>query len=323
MAVMREPENALVLVPVDDDRVAGAFARILADLNSPESLRAYREEWRRFGVYLAGRGLVALTARTLDVQTYLLGLRSAGKKASTRARALAVIRAVYSALAREGVLAGANPAREARNPKGDVGALRTPWLSEEELTQFLGTTPGTGFTAQRDYLICVTLAMTGLRRAEVARIACEDFEPADPNGDRRLRAQTKGGKHGEIKLVAPLAIAFDDWCKAWGIANGPVFRRSVNSLRAVGVGTVRNAVKRQAAFAGFVDDVKFTPHAFRRSLATIADQRGVPKDVIQRGLLHSKSATTERYMKLGHAPKAPADAMIDMLPVRFGKRREE
>jgi integrase len=320
---MREPEpaeTAIVLLPEDDQRVAGAFARILADLGSPESLRAYREEWRRFGAYLTARGITALAAKTFDVQTYLLGLRTAGKKSSTRARALAVIRAVYAALAREGVLTGANPAREAKNPKGDVGALRTPWLSEEELTQFLAAAPGTSFTSQRDYLISMTLAMTGLRRAEVARIAVEDFEPPDPNGDRRLHVRAKGGKHGTIKLVAPLAEALDAWRNEHGITGGAVFRRSIRGQLAVGVGTVRNAVKRQAALAGFAaDDAKFTPHAFRRSLATIADQRGVAKDVIQRGLLHSKSATTERYMKLGHAPKAPADAMVDMLPARFRK----
>jgi integrase len=316
---MSEPETAIVLLPADDERVAGAFARILADLGSPESLRAYREEWKRFGAYLMARGITALAAKTFDVQTYLLGLRTAGKKASTRARALAVVRAVYAALAREGVLIGANPAREARNPKGDAGALKTPWLSEEELTQFLAATPGTSFTAQRDYLISMTLAMTGLRRAEVARIAVEDFEPPDPNGDRRLHVRAKGGKHGTLKLVAPLAEAIDAWRVACGITRGPVFRRGLRGALAVGGGTVRNAVKRQAALAGFAGDDKFTPHAFRRSLATIADQRGVAKDVIQRGLLHSKSATTERYMKLGHAPKAPADAMVDMLPARFRK----
>jgi integrase/recombinase XerC len=310
------PNSALILSPAsvgDDPRVAAAFARILADLGSPESLRAYRAEWERFCTHLAAQNVAPLSARTIDVQTYLLGLRAAGKKASTRARALSVIRAVYAALAREGLVQG-NPAREAKNPKGDPSAQRTPWLTAEELTQFLAAVPAdASFRAQRDYLISMTLAMTGLRRAEVARIAVEDFE-ADASGERQLRVRAKGAKYGTIQLVAPLAHALDAWCASQGITSGPIFRRAPNSPRPVSTGTIRNVVRRQAARAGFRDVDKFAPHAFRRTLATLADQRGVAKEVIQRGLLHSKSTTTERYMKLGHAPKAPADAFVDLLP---------
>jgi integrase len=312
-------QTALTLVPGDDPRVAGAFARILADLGSPESVRAYREEWQRYVRFLAGRGVAALAASTLDVQTYLLGMRAAKKRQSTRARALAVIRAVYAALAREGVLLGANPAREARNPKGDSEELRTPWLTESELEAFLEPVPEEGFAAQRDYLISMTLAMTGLRRAEVARIALNDFEPR-PDGDKWfLRVRVKGSKYGRVEIVAPLAEQLHAWANALGITTGALFRRSPVGTQAVGVGTVRNAVKRQAARAGITDDTKYTPHAFRRSLATIAKQKGVPEEVIQRGLLHSKIDTTRRYMKLADEPEAPANAMVKLLPSRFRK----
>lgn len=313
--------TALVLTPAADDRTAGAFARVLADLTSPESVRAYREEWRRWCAHLQTIGIASpLHAHTQDVQLYLLGLRAAGKRASTRARALAVLRSIYGSLAREGILAGANPAREAKNPKGDVGPQRTPWLSEVELSQFLAADPGTGFVPERDYLIVLTLAMTGLRRAEVARVTLEDFLPPDPTtGDQHLKVRAKGGKHGTVKVVAPLAVAIATWCQAQGITTGPVFPSAPGRTVNVSVGTVRNAVKRQAALAGFGDDARFSPHAFRRTLATIADQRGVPKDIIQRTLLHSKAATTERYMKLGHAPQTAADGLVDLMPARMRK----
>ena len=307
----------LVVVPAPDEAVAAAFAAILADLNSPESVRAYRQEWRRFVDVLTARGINPLAARTFDVQTYLLGLRAAGKKASTRARALAVIRTVYAALARQDVLKGANPAREAKNPKGDTGAARTPWLTEEQLKRFLAPVPTYGFVGPRDYLIALALALTGLRRAEVARIEVDDIT-ATPDG-HYLRVRVKGNKHGVVKLVAPLAAALAAWAARWEIATGPLFPRSRTNRRAVGVGTVRNAVKRQAARAGFttVEAELISPHAFRRTLATLADQRGVSKEQIQRGFLHSNVRTTERYMKLGHAPTAPADALIDLIPAHL------
>jgi site-specific recombinase XerD len=313
-------DTALVLAPVQDDRLAAALAQIVSNLDSPESQRAYRREWETFVAHLAGKGKSPLSAITLDVQTYLLELRALNKRQNTRARALAVIRAVYAALSQTGVLVGANPAREAKNPKGDSAEMRTPWIEAADLEKFLGAEPqADNFVERRDYLITMALTFTGLRRAEVARIAIDDFEKLDPNG-AILRVRAKGGKYGRVEIVGPLARQLIGWAKEFAITTGALFRRSPKGKNAVGTGTVRNAVKRQAARAGFVDHARFTPHAFRRSLATIAKQRGISKEVVQRGLLHSKSETTERYMKLSDAPVAPASSFIDLLPKKFRKK---
>lgn len=314
-------DTAVVLAPAKDDRLAAALAQILSSLNSPESERAYRREWETYVAHLAAKGKAPLSVITLDVQTYLLELRAKGQRQNTRARALAVIRAVYAALAQSGVLVGANPAREAKNPKGDSGEMKTPWIDAVDLERFLGAPPDPeSFVERRDYLISMTLAMTGLRRSEVARVGIDDFEKLVANGDSILRVRVKGGKYGRVEVVAPLARELMLWAKEFDITTGALFRRSAKGARAVGVGTVRNAVKRQAARAGFIDHERFTPHAFRRSLATIAKQRGVSKEVVQRGLLHSKMETTERYMKLSDAPEAPANAFLDILPKKFRKK---
>ena len=314
------PSTAIILAPAHDDRLAAAFAQIVSNLDSPESQRAYRREWETFVAHLAAKGRSPLAATTLDVQTYLLELRASGKRQNTRARALAVVRAVYAALAQSGVLQGANPAREAKNPKGDTAPMKTPWIEAADLEKFLDAAPDPdSFVERRDYLISTTLAMTGLRRAEVARIAVDDFEKLSPTESSILRVRAKGGKYGRVEVVAPLARLLALWARELGITTGALFRRSAKGGSAVGVSTVRNAVKRQAARAGFVDHARFTPHAFRRSVATIAKQRGVPKDEIQRGLLHSKMETTERYMQLSDAPVAPANAFLDILPKKFRK----
>ena len=312
-------DTAIVLAPAKDDRLASAFAQILSALNSPESERAYKREWETYVAHLAAKGKSPLNVITLDVQTYLLGLRAAGKRQNTRARALAVIRAVYAALSQSGVLQGANPAREAKNPKGDSAEMKTPWIEEEDLKKFLSFEPDDdSFVERRDYLISTTLAMTGLRRAEVARVAIDDLEKV---GDiYKLRVRAKGSKYDHIEIVEPLAWQMIAWAKEFGIATGPLFRRTPKSKKAVGTTTVRNAVKRLAARAGFVDHTRFTPHAFRRSVATIAKKHNVPTEVIQRGLLHSKKETTERYIKLGDAPVAPANAFIDIMPKKFRKK---
>lgn len=313
------PDTAIVRTPVQDDRLTAAIAQILSALNSPESERAYKREWETFVAHLKAKGKSPLAVITLDIQTYLLELRTNGKSQNTRARALAVIRAFYAAFAQTGVLTGANPAREAKNPKGG-GEMKTPWIPEADLEKFLGALPDEeSFVERRDYLISLTFTFTGLRRSEVARIAIDDFEKLDIQGGL-LRVRAKGEKYGKIEIVAPLAQQLLIWAKELHITTGPLFRRSPKGKNAVGTTTVRNAIKRQAARAGFVDHTRFTPHAFRRSVATIAKQRGVSMEIIQRGLLHSKSETTARYMKLADVPVAPTSVFLDILPKKLRKK---
>lgn len=322
MARIAPANTAIVLAPTPatDDRLAAALAQILSTLNSPESERAYKREWETYVAHLASKGKSPLSVITLDVQTYLLELRAKGKRFNTRARALAVIRAIYAALAQQGVLTGANPAREAKNPKGDSAEMKTPWIEEADLAKFLNAEPDPeSFVERRDYLIALTLTFTGIRRAEVARVAIDDFEKLDREGGV-LRVRAKGAKHGKVEIVGPLAKQMIDWAKEWGITTGALFRRSPKATKCVGTGTVRNAVKRQAARAGFADHTRFTPHAFRRSVATIAKARKVPTEVIQRGLLHSKKETTERYMKLADKPVAPASSFLDIMPKKLRKK---
>ena len=301
--------------PGDDDRVESAFARILASLGSPDSLRAYQAEWKRFCQYLTVNGLTPLTAKTVNVQNYLLRLRSLNKKSSTRAHALAVIRAIYAVFSREGLLEGANPAREAKNPKG-ANETNTPWLTEIQLQRFLAVMPAeNNFMAWRDYLIALTLALTGLRRAEVARIAIENFEPID-TAKVLLKVRVKGGKFGRVEVVRELAIELAQWCSAQGITQGPIFRPTPKASTAVKVGTIRKAVKRQARLAGFneAELLLITPHAFRRTLATLAKKRGESIDIIQRTLMHSRRDTTMNYLKLAEEPEAAGRVLLDLLP---------
>lgn len=306
-------DTALILAPAVNDRVNAAFARVLADLASEHSVRAYREDWQRWGEYLASQGIPPMAVETRDVQTYLLKLRAEGKRSTTRGRALAILRVIYSALVREGVLP-VNPAREARNPKGDVTPPRTPWLTEADLGTFLNAPVEPGYVNERDYLIAATLAITGLRREEVAKLAVENLEPPDATGARNLKVRVKGGKHGRVKLIAPLAQALERWAAQHKIRSGPLFRADPKLATPVSVGTVRSAVKRRAAQAGFADDARFAPHAFRRTLATTAYQRGVPVEQIQQTLLHSKVATTMRYIMLARPPVGVGGVMVDLLP---------
>jgi integrase/recombinase XerD len=290
------------------DALEEALLALWNGLESPESRRGYRDDWQRWAGWLAGQQMHPLAVAPLQVQRYLADLYNRGKAKSTRARALSVIRQTYGALVVAGLLP-ANPAREVKNIKV-ASEPRTPWLADTELRQLL-VRPATSapWVQHRDWLICATLTGTGLRRSEVARLRRDRLVPAE--GGLAARVRAKGGKDAFIALPGWLSTEIDAWCRAQAIT-GPIFPSHPGGTTAIGPTTVRNAVKRAAERAG-IDLSRSTPHALRRSFATITGQRGVSLRDRQTAMMHSNQATTERYDKAATLPKAaPGEVLRDL-----------
>lgn len=282
--------------------------RALRDrLESAHSERAYREDWARFCGWLAANGgSHPLRAQPMDVLRYLGSLADAGRAKATRARALAVLRGVYGAMVVAGVIA-VNPAREVKNPRQSSDP-KTPWLTEAQLRAMLAD-PGTTWIERRDFLSAITLLGTGLRRTEVARLRWESFE--EVAGGLVARVHTKGNKDAMIAIPTWLSTQLVLWRGAE--QRGPVFPRRENDVHPISDDTVYNAVKRLAARAG-LDPRKVTPHAFRRSFATITGQRGVSLEDRQHAMLHASRSTTERYDKASKLPaQAPGEVLGDLV----------
>jgi len=282
-------------------------------LESPESRRGYRDEWLRWCSWLANQEAPLLAVRPLHVQRYLADLYKAGKAKATRARALSVVRQTYAALVVAGLLL-VNPAREVKNIKM-ASEPRTPWLGDDELRQLLVRLPTTApWVQQRDWLICAMLVGTGLRRSEAARLRRDHLVPVE--GGLAARVRAKGNKDAFIVLPSWLSVEINIWCEQQSITTGPLFQSHEGGTKAVGPTTVRNAVKRLAERAGIELD-RSTPHAIRRSFATLTGQRGVSLRDRQAALLHSSQATTERYDKAAKLPKvAPGEVLRDLIVER-------
>ena len=292
-----------------------AFQSVRASLNSDESLRAYQREWGNFLSFLTTtRRKSVLNARTGDVQAYLESLRAIGLKLASRARALSVIRVVYGSLVRFDVMAQ-NPAREAKNPKSSTDR-KTPVLTEPELRQLIQLVPGpeADFGERRDYLITLTASYTGLRRSNLATIAIDKFTPTDDGSDWLVAVRVKGDKLKVARVIKPLADALFAWCREHDITTGAIFRASATATNAISVGTVRNALKNQAARAKIQNIDKVSPHTFRRTFASMAKRRGASVFDIQRDLMHSRVSTTEGYLKYVELPSGLGHSFEDLLP---------
>lgn len=307
----RTPKRALVhaavsLVEADQpifgeklEDVLGALWRQLKD--SPETRRSYEGAWRRWGEWLQERGVPLLEARTVHVNAYLTFLRDHGRKRTTASHALSVLREIYRVLV-VGELLEINPAREVKTYKIS-SEPRTPWLTEDEIRQLLARLP-TWATAQqhRDWLVVATIVGTGLRRAEVAGLLCENLFDSSAT-QLAARVITKGSKEGTVFFPAWLSSELRSWCEG---REGRLF----GLTDPAGVGL---AVKRVARRTG-VNLKRATPHALRRSFATITGQRGVSIEDRQRAMFHENKATTERYDKaVRMMQQVPGDVLADLV----------
>lgn len=319
LAILPATELA-TLTSARRDAFEEAFQSVRSGLNSDESRRAYKREWGNYVAFLIDRRHKAvLTARTGDVQSYLEALRDEFKlKRASRARALAVLRVVYSALVRFDVME-TNPAREALNPKSTTDQ-KTPVLTEDELRQFIQAVPSddADFAERRNYLLALTASYTGLRRSNLASIALDTFRRHEDNsGDFLVSVRVKGDKRKEARIIAPLAKALLDWCHEHKISAGPIFRASAASTRSISLSTVRNALKNQGRRAGIQQMDNITPHAFRRTFASMAKKRNARVSDIQRELMHSRASTTEGYFKYEETPLGLGHSFEDLLPAKF------
>lgn len=306
--LVRQPAQ-LTLAPEVRDRLRHEIEKLWRNLESEHSRRAYREDWSRWCAWLTTQSLHPLTARPWHVSDYVDQLAVNGKAKSTRARALSVIRQTYGALVVGGLLE-TNPAREVRNLKISTNP-KTPWVPPADLQQLLAPPPpAAAWIEQRDWLITLTLFGTGLRRAEAARLRWEDLFTL-PDGRLAVTGRVKGNREATTVLPSWLADLVLGWRGAK--REGPIFPRDARSAICVGPSTVRNAVKRVAANAG-VDLRQVTPHALRRTLATIASERGVAITAVQKQLHHKDQRTTSRYDRSAEIPQeAPGERLGDLI----------
>lgn len=276
-----------------------ALARLWRGLEAKTSQRGYAADWRRFSLWVSGRGKSILEIRPADIETYLTWMAAEGLKKSTRSRALAVIRETYRALVAADLMP-MNPAREAKNIKVSKEPT-TPWLTESEAAALLRHDGDA-----RDRLVVLVIIGTGLRRSNVGVIDCADLIP-DTGVPERIRVTVKGGKDGFVKVPRWLGTAIDEWRRRENIPIGKLWKRRLS-------GTSIHAICKSYAASAGIDPSRATPHALRRTFVTLARQRGVSLEDLQSALLHSSKTTTERYDKMAHAAaEAPGEVFADLV----------
>lgn len=290
----------LGLAEGERDALRAALESVYARLASEHSRRAYQADWRSFLEWCDRHGLPFLAVSPMHVQRYLSDLVAAGAAGKTVGRHLTTLRQVYAALVVHGLLAS-NPAREVRSPRSSAPP-RTPWLTAGELERLLRAASGDRWLNRRDRLLVLFLAGCGLRRAEVASLRASSLREVSP-GRWSLSVIVKGGKHLEAGVPSALDLPIALWLREREALGSEAGLWTTDGTTLSG-DAVYEVVARLARAAGL--EGRATPHALRRTFATLSSLAGAELRSIQAALGHARVSTTEHYVRAARTTDKPA-----------------
>ena len=280
-----------------------AWRNFLADEKraSPHTLAAYRRDFEAFlafmtehrGAPLDLAALEELEAR--DVRAFLAARVARGLKATSNARALAVVRSFARFAQRHG-LARCTAIAQSRSPKLPR-AMPKP-ISEEsagDVIAWLLATIRPPWQAAREVALATLLYGAGLRIAEALSLRRDIL----PLGEQ-LTITGKGRKQRTVPLIAPVREAIANYLSLCPIPvgrSGPLFvgARGQPLRPEIFQGRMRQA----RAALGLAETA--TPHALRHSFATHLLAAGGDLRAIQELLGHASLSTTQRYTEVDAA----------------------
>lgn len=269
-------------------RVRDLIDAYLKDLEaagrSPATLRAYRVHLFQLLYFLLSRGLNIRTITVRDIRRYRQWLadlppktRGNPKRAfSSINAALSALHSFFTFLADEGIRTTIPFTRRLRvkQPQPDV---RAPAEEEEaEIMRWIEKN-----APSKIYLAFKAMRHAGLRVGEVAKLTPKDILVV-----KRLVRMRVVGKGSRIREVPVLDKE---------TANALVKLKQEVSPGQPLFGVKDCTLRWWAERASKATGIKFHTHLLRHAFATEALNRGVPVDVVQQWLGHSRLETTRRY----------------------------
>lgn len=149
----------------------------------------------------------------------------------------------------------------------------------------------------------------GLRRAELAGLALDDYD----NANGVLTVRGKGNKTRTVHVAPGVDDALADWLHVRGDEPGALFLAINKGGRILADGisdaAIYDALAKRALSAGVK---KFSPHDLRRTFAGDLLDAGADIATVQRIMGHSDSNTTAGYDRRGERAKKAAIGRLHM-----------
>lgn len=154
----------------------------------------------------------------------------------------------------------------------------------------------------RDLAMIDLLASTGMRVGELVKMNCEDID----FHERQCVVFGKGNKEREVYFNARTKIHLKRYLESRTDKNSALFVSLSLPHNRLTIGGVETRLRQLGKRAGLN---KVHPHKFRRTLATMAIDKGMPIEQVQRLLGHVKIDTTLHY------------AMVNQVNVKMAHRK--
>ncbi len=257
--------------------------------------RAYGGDVEQFAQWCSGRGLEPAAVGVRDLRRFGATLSESGIKATSLARKIASLRALYRVLREHGEVAQ-NPAELMTLPKRPRTLPHV--LRPAELSMLLDAIPASTPLELRDRAMFELAYASGLRAEEIidVTVAAIDFD------GEQVRIEGKGGKTRFVPVGEPALAALARYLErarpALAHDDEPVLFLS-KSGRGLCTSDVRRRLRAWSLRAGLGGTVH--PHALRHSFATHLLDGGSDLRAIQTMLGHSSISTTQVYTRVESA----------------------
>lgn len=313
-----------------------AAQQLVEAAKAPNTLRAYRSDWRHFTEWCAGQGLDALPAEPATVALYVADLAGSGALASTIQRRLSSISQAHQAHGTgqpsrtDGPLP--SPTSDYRVRQVMRGVRRTLGVAPRNqkdpldaggLRRLVETCPADTMAGRRDRALLLVGHLGAFRRSELVALDVDDLEwRRDGLRIHVRRSKTDQEAEGLVKAVprgrdATICAvrALEGWIAAAEIASGPLWH-GVDRHDNVRPGRLTDravalVVKRACLRAG-LDPDRHAGHSLRSGFATAAAEGGAPERAIMRQGGWTSEAMVRRYIRMADLFRDNAATFIDL-----------
>jgi len=285
----------------------------LQSSKATNTVRAYKSDFKDFGLFCAQNGFKSLPSEPKIVSLYLTYLSTKDAKMSTLRRRLVSIGVIHRLKGH--YLDTKHPSiieniMGIKRRKGSIQKSKKPLLINylKELIDVIDEQNNEDIKKLRDRSIILVGFSGGFRRNEIVSLDYDDLDFVEEGLKIQIRrSKTDQFGEGSVKALPYFdtskycpVISLKNWIEISKIESGPLFRRFVKgsklSKNRLTDQTVALLIKEYLKLAG-IDSKNYSGHSLRSGFATSAAESGAEERSIMAMTGHKSTDMVRRYIK--------------------------